>query len=154
MVPGPKKKACPGSCRVRRSPAPKNTVITGTLCFRALRPAAVRLSGQMCSHLGRLGFCAWGRRTEVAQTRHESTARYRRRRTVEQPAFSHRSPAPGAGLMRPGFGRAFFFGSPKPFLFGPLQKEMGSGNSSPFLISPVQGRGRDHFFFGEICLPR
>ena len=29
----------------------------------------------------------------------------------------------------PGLGRAFFFGSPKPFLFGPVQKEMGSGSS-------------------------
>ena len=95
-----------------------------------------------------------GRRPEGVRMRFESIAGYRRRRAVGLPAFSHRSPAPGAGLMRPGFGRAFFFGSPKPFLFGPLQKEMGSGNSAPFLISPVQGRGRDHFFFGEICLPR
>ena len=38
---------------------------------------------------------------------------------------------PGAGRRRflpQAFGRAFFFGSPKPFLFGPVQKEMGSGD--------------------------
>ena len=40
--------------------------------------------------------------------------------------------------------RAFFFGSPKPFLFGPFQKEMGSETSRPgtaFLA--------DHFFFAK-----
>ena len=43
---------------------------------------------------------------------------------------------PGAGSRRvlpQVFERAFFFGSPKPFLFGPVQKEMGSGI---FLICP------------------
>ena len=41
---------------------------------------------------------------------------------------------PGAGSRKyllQSFERAFFFGSPKPFLFGPLQKEMGSGTSRP-----------------------
>ena len=58
-VPAPKKKACPGSGRVRRSPALKNTVITEMFYFRALRPAAVRLSGQMRTPWGRLR-CALG----------------------------------------------------------------------------------------------
>ena len=41
---------------------------------------------------------------------------------------------PGAGRRKnlpQTFGRAFFFGSPKPFLFGSIQKEMGSESSRP-----------------------
>ena len=46
--------------------------------------------------------------------------------------------------MRPELGRAFFFGSPKPFLFGPLQKEMGSGR-----FRFENGVFADHFFFAK-----
>ena len=46
--------------------------------------------------------------------------------------------------MPQAFPRAFFFGSPKPFLFGPFQKEMGSGSSRPGTGFPA-----DHFFFAK-----
>ena len=53
--PHPPKKACLGSCRVLLSPAPKNTVTTGALYLRALRPACFLLSGRDSPPPGRLG---------------------------------------------------------------------------------------------------
>ena len=55
----------------------------------------------------------------------------RRRRAVALPAFSHRFPAPGGGQICSGLTKGLFLWQPKPFLFGPLQKEMGSGTSRP-----------------------
>ena len=110
----PKKKFGPGSCRVLQSPAPRNTVITGKHPFRALRPAPVRLSGRDSTPRGRLGVIwtaafprcraaapAPGGRPEGVWICPESIARYRRRRAVALPAFSHRSPAPGGDELCP-----------------------------------------------------
>ena len=69
-VPTPKKKACPGPCKVLLSPAPWNTVITGKHHFRALRPAFVLLSEQMRTPWGRLGVIC----TAASRLRSFSTA--------------------------------------------------------------------------------
>ena len=53
--PHPKEKIGPGSCGVLLSPAPKNTVTTGALYLRALRPACFLLSGRDSPPPGRLG---------------------------------------------------------------------------------------------------
>ena len=135
--PHPKEKSRRGLGRILLSPAPGNTVITGKHPFRALRPAIVRLSEQNCTLPGRLGghldsgvsahraaSPAPGGRPQGVPTRPESTPHYRRRRTGEQPAFSHRFPAPGGDELSPSLSKGpFSLAARNRFFLGPSKKK-------------------------------
>ena len=140
----PKKKAGADFCRTLLSPAPKNPVITGMFYFRALRPTLCGFRGR-CGPLR--GACVF-RLGRAPPKGFESVPKASPGTAAggqeSRPLFHIDPRRREQDSSPPGLGRAFFFGIPKPFLFGPVQKEMRSGTSRPGTAFPA-----DHFFFGK-----